>query len=314
MLQQLHHLQPVARARRTTLCSMFDWENDLQIAGCGLYLDSRCCRDLCFISHAHTDHLAPHVRAICTPDTAALARHRTPIRELIQLGYGQPFQLDADTTLTLHPAGHILGSAMLLVQRREERLIYTGDFNPWPSLTAPPLNVERAGILVMESTYGLPHFRFPPRHNVIEQFLEIVENAFHAGRQPIVLAYALGKSQETIRTLTDAGHRVTVHGAIASINQIYETCGVPLGNYRRSRREDFHGPAALDLRERGVLIAPPRVARTSFVTRFDNPCRITLTGWALLKNAIYRYGVDHALPLSDHADFDGLLETVHRVQ
>jgi Cft2 family RNA processing exonuclease len=165
----------------------------------------------------------------------------------------------------------------------------------------------------MESTYGLPFFRFPPRQNVIDQFLEIVENAFENRRQPIVLGYALGKSQEIVRILTDAGHRVTAHGAVASINQIYESCGVPLGQFRRYRREDFHGPTALDLRERGVLIAPPRVARTAFVTCFNNPCRIILSGWALLKNAVYRYGVDHALPLSDHADFDGLLETVERV-
>ena len=86
-----------------------------------------------------------------------------------------------------------------------------------------------------------------------------------------------------------------------------------LGNYRRYRFEDFHGETALDLRERGVLVAPPYVARTPFVTRFANPCRIVLTGWALLKNAIYRYGVDHALPLSDHADFDELLQTIERV-
>jgi Cft2 family RNA processing exonuclease len=73
-------------------------------------------------------------------------------------------------------------------------------------------------------------------------------------------------------------------------------------------------PRALYLAERGALVAPPRVARTSFVSRFENPCRVMVTGWAILKNAIYRYGVDHALPLSDHADFDELLELVERVR
>jgi hypothetical protein len=78
--------------------------------------------------------------------------------------------------------------------------------------------------------------------------------------------------------------------------------------------EDFHGPRAIDLRARGVLVAPPQVARTPFVSRFKHPLRIIMTGWALLKGANYRYGVDHALPLSDHADFDELLQLVDIVQ
>jgi Cft2 family RNA processing exonuclease len=168
-------------------------------------------------------------------------------------------------------------------------------------------------VLVMESTYGLPFFRFPPRETVVSQLLEVVDRALREGRQPIVMGYSLGKSQEIVRILTDAGQRVTVHGAVFHNNQAYERLGVPLGTYRKYAFEDFHGPAALDLRERGVLVAPPQVARAGFVTRFDKPCRVMMSGWGLMKNAIYRYGVDHALPLSDHADFDELLELVERV-
>jgi hypothetical protein len=105
-----------------------------------------------------------------------------------------------------------------------------------------------------------------------------------------------------------------VHGAVASINDIYESRGVMLGMWERYRAADFHGPRAKDLRERGVLVAPPNCARAPFVTNFDNPLRIMLSGWGMLKNAQYRYGVDHVLPLSDHADFDALLELIERVQ
>jgi Cft2 family RNA processing exonuclease len=166
----------------------------------------------------------------------------------------------------------------------------------------------------MESTYGLPIFRFPPWRDVAAQLVDLCEQAFRDGRQPIVMGYSLGKSQEIARILTDAGLNVTMHGAVHTMSQLYEQLGVPLGRYRRYAFVDFHSDAAIDLRERGVLIAPPHVARTSFVTRFKNPCRIMMTGWALLKNAIYRYGVDHALPLSDHADFDELLELIDRVR
>jgi hypothetical protein len=97
------------------------------------------------------------------------------------------------------------------------------------------------------------------------------------------------------------------------MNKLYESFGVALGAYRRYAFEDFHGPAALTIEERGVLVGPPNCARSGFVTRFGDPLRIVMTGWGLLKNAQYRYGVDHVLPLSDHADFDELLELIDRV-
>jgi Cft2 family RNA processing exonuclease len=203
---------------------------------------------------------------------------------------------------------------MLHVSRRGQTFLYTGDFKLRSCATVPPAEVREADVLVMESTYGLPFFRFPPRETVVAQLLDIVGRAFRGGRQPIVMGYSLGKSQEIVRILTDAGHPVTVHGAVFHNNQLYEELGVPLGRYRRYDPADFHGPAALDLRERGVLVAPPQVARAAFVTRFENPVRIMMSGWGLLKNAIYRYGVDHALPLSDHADFDELLELIERVK
>jgi Cft2 family RNA processing exonuclease len=128
------------------------------------------------------------------------------------------------------------------------------------------------------------------------------------------MGYSLGKSQEIVRILTDAGLNVTLHGAPHAMCSIYEQFGVSLGRYRRYSYSDFVGDSAIDLKERGVLVAPPSVARTTFVTRFKNPLRIVMTGWALLSGAIYRYGVDHALPLSDHADFDELMELIDRVQ
>jgi Cft2 family RNA processing exonuclease len=286
----------------------------LKVAGCALFLDSRRPRSLCFVSHAHSDHLGAHEHALSTRATAALAERRLPIRCATPLEYSTPRSLDDRTSLCVLPAGHILGSAMLHLQRDNQHLLYTGDFKLRDSATVPAAQPRQADVLVMETTYGVPLFRFPSRTRVIGQLLELVESAFRAGRQPIVLGYSLGKAQEVVRILTGAGHRVSAHGAVFHNNQTYEQLGVSLGDYRRYDRDDFHGPRALDLRERGVLVAPPQMSRSTFVTRFDNPCRIVLTGWAMLKNAVYRYGVDHALPLSDHADFDELCELVERVR
>ncbi len=296
------------------LFSMLEWKDDLRIRNTPLYLDSRQPRPLCFISHAHSDHIGSHDRSIATPETAALASYRIGLENCTRVGCSDYVQLeDAACHLRLLSAGHVLGSAMLHVTTNDGTLLYTGDFKLRQSLTVPVAQPVPADVLVMESTYGRPFFQFPPWQTVAEQLVDLTTQALRDGRQPIVIAYSLGKAQEGLRILTRAGINVTLHGAPFAISRIYNDHGVDLGPYRRYRYEDFHGPAAIDLHERGVLIAPPHATRTGFVTRFSNPCRIVLTGWALLKNAQYRYGVDHALPLSDHADFKELLELIERV-
>ncbi len=311
---------------------LFQWSSGLRVAGTAWYLDSRLPRQNCFVSHAHSDHLPigdpentppdparVHGLALCTPVTAAIGRRRCGLAtEVLEREYGEAVDLDEDTSARLLPAGHVLGSAMLHVRRGEASLLYTGDFKLRACRTVPQAEPCEADVLVIESTFGRPFYRFPPASEVEAQLAEIVAGALRAGRQPIVYGYSLGKAQEVVRILTDAGIRVTQHGAVAAISEVYQRFGVSLGppeSLRRYRAEDFRGPAQLDLAERGALVAPPGAARKPFTTQFgDKVCRIIVTGWSLAKNAIFRYGVDHALPLSDHADFDELVEMVNRVR
>ncbi len=293
---------------------MLEWADDLKIRGTDLFLDSRAARPLCFVSHAHADHLGRHQTALATAGTAALAEYRLRSAGMTRLTERQPYPLDADTVLTPHPAGHVLGSAMLHVRRPEGTLLYTGDFKLRPSLTVPPAEPAQADVLVMESTYGHPHYRFPPWRQTADRLVDLATAALRDGRQPIVMGYSLGKAQEIVRILTDAGLPVTCHGAVRAMNNLYEQQGVPLGPTRAYAAADFHGKKAVDLAERGVLVAPPQVARSGFVTKFDQPVRIMMSGWALRPGAQYSYRVDHALPLSDHADFDELLELIERVR
>ncbi len=292
---------------------MLSWENDLYVSMCGLYLDSRHPRPRCFISHGHTDHLGAHETALCTAATARICQHRLPSQNTRVVAYNAPLSLTDDCVVRLTPAGHVLGSAMLHVQASSASLLYTGDFKLRESLTVERASPIPADVLVMESTYGKPVFRFPSWREVHQRLTDMVGEALREGRQPIVLGYSLGKAQEILRILTAAGFRVTCHGAVATMNDIYEQFGVALGPWRRYVAADFHGKRALPLEERGVLVAPPQVARTSFVERFDRPLQVMMSGWGMLKGAQYRYGVDHVLPLSDHADFDELLELIEQV-
>src|SRR5688500_9817416 len=184
---------------------MLEWADDLKLCGTELYLDSRQPRRRCFVSHAHSDHLGVHQEAIATPATRALAEYRIGVQRVTELDYDVDYDFCPNTRLRLLPAGHVYGSAMVHVTRPEGTLLYTGDFKLRDCLTVGPARPAEADVLVMESTFGLPFFRFPPWREVVDQLIEIVGDALKAGRQPIVMGYSLGKSQEITRILTGAG-------------------------------------------------------------------------------------------------------------
>jgi Cft2 family RNA processing exonuclease len=278
---------------------MFHWDNGLFLTRPRLGLDVRRRQPHAFVSHAHSDHIAPHELAYCTAATACLYRLRLgERRQTIELHYRQPREF-GDVRLTAYPAGHCLGSAMLLVESDAGSLLYTGDFKLGESATAEPAELPRARVLIMESTFGTPRYRLPPRSQTVELLLQLVSAALSEGRTPVIHAYPLGKSQEVTRLLTQAGVPVLQHPAIYAVSQAYIACGVDLGDVRLYRPELAAGRAVVTL---------PKGARDFRLAGLVRPVSIAATGWAVDPSTKYRWGVDHALPLSDHADFDDLLE------
>jgi Cft2 family RNA processing exonuclease len=204
--------------------------------------------------------------------------------------------------LTTFPAGHCLGSAMLLAEDGQQSLLYTGDFKLGESATAAQAETPHADVLVIESTYGHPDYRLPPRRQVLEQLFGIVREALAEGAVPVIQAYALGKGQEVTRLLTAEGIPVLQHRDIFAVSQVYEACGVSLGQYERLTGKVEPGWA---------VIVPPGVGR---LERLGRQVRIAVTGWAVDPRMKYRLGVDRAVPLSDHADFDELFEAIARIK
>jgi len=279
---------------------VFHWDGGLRLSKADLAIDFRRRQPRAFVSHAHTDHIAAHEYAMCTPETAALYRLRMGRRRTLEMPYRAPIEWGG-LRLTTYPAGHILGSAMLLAEDGAQSLLYTGDFKLGESATAERAELPRADILVIESTFGHPDYCFPPRNEVIEQLCEQVREVLASGSTPVVVAYALGKAQEVTRILADQGFDVLQHRRIGPISKVYESFGVNLGHrgYFTSKPEPGH-----------VLVVPPGTPRLPDAAR---EVRIAVTGWAIDPRAKYRLGVDRALALSDHADYDELLEAVRRV-
>ena len=193
---------------------------------------------------------------------------------------------------------------MLLAEDGKQSLLYTGDFKLSPSATCEAAELPHADILVMESTFGKPRYRLPPREEVVGELIDLVRHTLAEQRTPVVHAYALGKAQEVTRLLTHAGIPVQQHPIIHAVSEVYCHCGVDLGQVSVYRGEWLPDHAVVTL---------PRGMRGFRLAGIVQPVSIAVTGWAIDPGAKYRYGADHALPLSDHADFDELLETVERV-
>ena len=253
-----------------------------------------------FISHAHADHMARHEYALCTPGTSALYQCRMGPRRVREMPYREPVEWGG-MRLTTYPAGHCLGSAMLLAEDHGQRLLYTGDFKLGESATAERAELPQAEILVIESTFGQPGYRLPPRAEALRQLFDLIRATLDAGATPVVEAYTLGKGQEVTRILTAEGFHVAQHPSLDQVSRVYQARGVDLGPYTVYRGQ---------LGQDETLIVPPRTPR---LTGLRREVRIAVTGWAVHGRTKYRLGVDHAVPLSDHADYDELFEAVRRV-
>jgi Cft2 family RNA processing exonuclease len=259
------------------------------------------------LSHAHSDHaVAGHGEIWATPETIALYRRRHPEWNGISraLAYGQTAEVGA-ARLTLFPAGHILGSAQIRFEEAGRSLLYTGDFKRRASATARRAETPASDVLLTETTFGLPVFRFPTREEIEERLVAACRAALEEGKTPILLAYALGKSQEAAAILTSAGIPTVLHGAAWKLTPEYAAAGT---SFPLSRPYEQGPPGPGD-----ALIVPPSCARTPVVGKIKQRRVIYLSGWALRAASRADFDADVRLPMSDHADFDELLAHVEEV-
>jgi putative mRNA 3-end processing factor len=272
-------------------------KSGLKLEGTPLWFDARARSPLAFVSHAHSDHIARHEHVIATRETLALMVHRLgPLLATTEAAYRRPWQVGA-LTLELYPAGHVLGAAQVRVTREDgHRVAYTGDLSTGPALTSRSAEVAACDTLVLESTFGHPRYRFPPREQTYDEVAAWARRQLGLGIRPVLLAYSLGKSQETIAQLTARGLRLCAHPLVHDITQLYARLGVEV----RARR--FEG----SFEEGEVGLFPPFRSRAALAHL--GPVRLAaLTGWALEPWGARRAGADVAFPVSDHADFPALV-------
>jgi DNA ligase-1 len=261
-----------------------------------------------FVSHAHWDHTALHREVILSAPTASLMQERLGGERIEHvLAFQEPRAFLAGPVrfeIELLPAGHIFGSAMARIAIDGKSLLYTGDFKLRRGLSAEPCQPRQSDILVMETTYGRPQYRFPPTAEVLRGVLRFCHEALDNDETPILFGYSLGKSQELLCGLGDAGLPLMLYGSAHRLTQIYQQFGHCFPAY-----EPYDGQSA-----RGkVLLCPPHLAGSGAFSKLGRVRTAVLTGWAVEPSCRFRYQADAAFPLSDHADFPELVELVKKV-
>ena len=181
-----------------------------------------------FVSHAHSDHTALHREILCSAGTARLMQARLPGERIEHvLPFGQTEALTADCAVTLHPAGHIFGSAQSLLEHPQHgSLLYTGDFKLRRGLSAEPCATPHADTLIMETTFGRPHYVFPPTEKVLQDIAHFCQETLSDGGTPVLFGYSLGKSQELLSGLAAARLPVMLHPQTHRLTRVYEELGI----------------------------------------------------------------------------------------
>ncbi|HEX2528475.1 MAG TPA: ligase-associated DNA damage response exonuclease [Geminicoccus sp.] len=266
------------------------------------------------VTHGHSDHSrAGHQAVLATAETLAIARARLGEGAGVAqqaAAYGEVIRV-GEVDVTLLPAGHVLGSAQVLMEHKGGRIVVSGDYKRRADPTCTPFEPVHCDVFVTEATFGLPVFRHPPVQDELRRLLHSVE--LFPERCHVVGAYTLGKAQRLIAELRLAGwdKPIFVHGALAQMNEVYRACGIDLGELRPATA-GVKGEPRKEL-EGAIVVAPPSAIADRWARRLPDPVICQASGWMRVKQRAKQGGIELPLVISDHADWDELLQTLDDV-
>ena len=264
------------------------------------------------ITHGHADHArAGHGAVLATPETLAIMRSRfgeDHAQEQIALDYGQPMSLGPSTELTLLPAGHILGSAQVLLEHRHRRIVISGDYKRRPDPTCAPFEPAQCDVFVTEATFGLPVFTHPPIEAEVQRLSSSL--AQFPERCHLIGTYALGKCQRVILALRALGHHRTIflHGALIRLCELYQQHGIDLGPLAHVSDVEDLGTLRGE-----VVLAPPSALADRWSRKLPDVLTGMASGWVQIRARARQRRAELPLVISDHCDWPELLQTLRDV-
>jgi putative mRNA 3-end processing factor len=266
--------------------------------------------DRAVITHGHADHARPgNKHVLATQGTLAImqTRYGSDAGNVHALDYDTPIEVDG-VRLWLAPAGHVLGSAQAVVEWRGCRVVVSGDYKRRFDPTCPPFEVVTCDVFVTEATFGLPVFRHPPDDEEIDKVLRSLE--LFPDRAHLIGVYALGKCQRVIMLLRCAGYDrpIYIHGALETLCNLYRRLGIELGELRMAT------DATKDELKGQIVLSPPAASADRWSRRLPDPITAVASGWMRVRQRARQRGVELPLVISDHADWDELLQTIQDVE
>ena len=271
-----------------------------------VYIDPWRPVDKAIITHAHADHARPgHRSYVAHKESLPIMKHRLG-PEIVASGleYGEKL-LRNGVTFSLHPAGHITGSAQVRIEFKGEVWVVSGDFklqhDPWAEAFEP----VKCHHFITESTFGLPVYRWPDPEDVFQEIIQWWRVNAEEGKVSVLGAYSLGKAQRLIAGLANGPGRIYTHGAVENSNEVLRGQGIPIpATYKieeDTTRADLAG---------ALVICPPAALGTPWMRKLGKTSKGFCSGWMLLRGARRRRAADRGFVLSDHADWEGLNSAV----
>ncbi|NGP88351.1 MBL fold metallo-hydrolase [Fodinibius halophilus] len=260
-----------------------------------------------FISHAHADHMPRNRKSsvYCTSNTLKLMRRRGYKGEATVLDFEEPFETE-NARITLYPAGHILGSAMVYVESEEGSVLYTGDYRTPPSPATEGFAIpHQVDHFITEATFSLPIYRWDSHEELGNEIREFAQKTLADNYTPVFLAYNLGKAQEVMHFLSPLNHPVQIHGAGYKMCDVYEEAGIDLGTYATYNRGTCAG---------NILITTNSALNNGFASNVKKKRIAYCSGWASREATRSQLTVHKLIPLSDHLDFFELIRLCERLE
>jgi putative mRNA 3-end processing factor len=261
------------------------------------------------ITHGHADHArGGHGRTIATPATLAIMAVRYETRTgTVPIAYGETIALPGQVKATYVPAGHVLGSAQILLEHAGERVVVTGDYKRRADPTCPPFQCTPCDVFITEATFGLPVFCHPPVEQEIAKLL--AARTANPDRCVLIGAYALGKAQRVIAELRLAGYSdpIYLHGALERMCRLYEGHGIDLGELRLVAGMPKTALAGQ------IVMSPPSALNDRWSRRLPDPITAMASGWMRIRQRARQKNVELPLIISDHADWHELTATIREV-